>query len=232
MTNFDPDQFKTKFEITEAAIELYSERDGSFTLKQVAEKTGMEVGDIFNFFPSKKAILAFYYESLVIRYSMMLEEIDDFDDYLLAEKLSNFVFTTFDLMEEQQEFVERTFKDTVFYSFSKTPFEERTEELLKDLLKDDSRVAASSSILMNEYLYSILRKKYLRLIHFWLNDESEGRELSMELTDKYTAFLQEIMYSAVIDKGVDLIKFMFSNRILARDIPFVKNLSSKIEIRE
>jgi len=231
MTDFDPDLFKTKFEIAEAAAELYPEHGDSLTYRQIAGETGLEVGELFEYFPNKESIFRFYYEAIVVRYRLMLEEIEGFEDYLLEEKLSNFAFTTFDMLQEKEEFVELTFKTVILWSYAKTPFEEAVDQLLRDFFAGDPRISASSSILMNDYFYAILRKKYLRLIAFWLNDDSDGKELSMELTDKYTAFLQEAMYSATLDRGLELLKFMFSNKILTRNIPFVKELFSKIEIR-
>lgn len=232
MNDFDPDLFQTKLKITGAAVALYKEFGDDFTLKQVAKQIGGDVADIFDYFPDKRAILYFYYESLAIRYRLMLEEIDDFENYLLAEKLSNFIFSSFDMMQEQKKFVEKSFKRMVVCSYSRTAFEKETENLLKEFFTGDPGISTSSSILMNDYLYIILRKKYLRLISFWLRDDSEGQELSMELTDKYTSFLQEMMYSATLDKGFDLLKFMFSNKILSRNIPFIRNILSKFEIRD
>lgn len=232
MNEFDSDTFQTKYKITETAVELYKEHGDSFTFKQIAQKTDLDVADIFDYFPDKRAVLQFYYESLIIRYRLMLEEIDDFNDYLLAEKLSNFVFTSFDLMQEQGNFVELTFNEIILCPYSRTPFEKRVENLLKDFFVDDPRISASSSFLLSRCLYSVLTKKYLRLVVFWLNDDSDGKELSMELTDKYTAFLQEIMYSAALDKGMELVKFAFSNKIFSRNIPFLQSIMNKIEIRD
>lgn len=232
MKEFDPEQFETRYKITEAAVELFKEHGDAYTIKQVARETGLDVAEVFDYFPNKEAILQFYYTSLVIRYRLMLEEIDDFSEYLLDEKLSNFIFTSFDIMQEQPVFVEMTFKRLILCSSNQTDFEKEVLSLFREFFTEDSRISSSSSMLMNSVFYSILLKKYLYMVRFWLNDESEDKELSMELTDKLTSFLQEIMYSATIDRGLDLMKFMFSNNLITLSFDSIKKLFPEIEIRD
>lgn len=229
--NLSPEELQIKLQITEKAAELYVRQNGTFSLHQVAREVDLDPGDIFDYFPNKKAILEFYYTSLVIRYRMMLNEIEDFDTYSLSEKLSNFVFASFDMMAEQQEFVERSFNKIIRNSCRKTEYEQKIEQLLKSFFQDDALVATSSQMMTSDYFFSLLRKKYLWLVRFWLDDTSDNRELTMELTDKATAFLQEAAYSSVIDKGVDLLKFMFTNNVCIPRFTFFDNIASKIEIR-
>ena len=232
MNTFDPETFKHKLEITEAAVELYVEQDGEFSFNQVAGKTGLDVADIFDYFPNKQEILQFYYASLVIRYRLMIEEIEDFDDYLLGEKLSNFIYSTFDMMNEHSEFVEQTYSKQVYHSFYKTEFEKEAEALFREFFESDDRISGSSLFLLNDYFYAFLRKKYLYIVHCWITDESEGGELTMAWTDKLTGFVQELFYSAVLDKGYDLVTFMVQHNLFIRNMPVVRSFLNKFEIRD
>lgn len=232
MLKFDPETFEMKFKIADAATELYVKGDGHFLIKDVAREVGVDPAEIFDYFPNKKAILEFYYASLVIRYEMMIDEIDDFESYTLSEKLSNFAFTSFDMLMEKEAFVEATFKKNILQNFSKTDFEKEVERLIKKFLENDSQVSITSTLVLNNYFYAFLRQRYLELVKFWLNDSSEGRELTMEFTDKLTGVLQEMIYNPVLDKSFDLLKFINSNRkAFFQNIPFVKQICSKIEIR-
>lgn len=232
MDTSNPETFEMKFKIAEAATDLYTEGDGKFLIKDVAEKVDLDPGEVFNYFPNKKAILRFFYVSLILRYEMMIDEIDDFDSYTISEKFSNLAFSTFDMLNEKREFVEETFEKLILQSYVKTDFEIEIEQLLKQFLENDSRLSASSTIVLNSYFYIFLRRQYLELIRFWLHDDSQDHELSMELTDKLTNFLQELMYNAILDKGFDLFKFLASNREAFIDnIPIAKQICSKIEIR-
>lgn len=232
MENFDPETFEMKFVIADAAADLFVEGDEEFLIKDVARKIDVDPAEIFDYFPNKDAILEFYYASLVIRYEMMIEEIDDFESYTLSEKFSNFAFTSFDMLREKEAFIEPTFEKSILLSFSKTDFEKEVERLIKRFLENDSQVSITSTLVLNDYAYSFLRRQYLELVRFWLNDTSEDKELTMELTDKLTGVLEEMVYNPVLDKSFDLLKFMNANRkAFINNIPFVKQICSKIEIR-
>lgn len=232
MTTFNPETAEIKFAIADAATDLYIKGNGHFLIKDVARSVGIAPADIFNYFPNKQAILQFYYAAIVYRYRLMIDEIDHFDSYTLSEKLSNFVYASFDMLDEKQAFVEDTFQRLILQSYSKTTFEKEIEILFQQLLEDDPRISASSAALMNTYFYSLLRCKYLGLIRFRLSDDSEGHELTMEFTDKLTSLLQELMYNSVVDQGFELSKFLYSNKkAILSNIPVVKQIFSKIEIR-
>lgn len=232
MKVFDPEVFEIKYQIADIATDLYVSGDGHFTLKAVAEELDLTVAEIFNYFPNKKAILLFFYASFVIRYELMTDEIEGFKGYTLSEKISNFAFASFDMLKEKQAFVDRTFEKLIINSYGKTSFEKEVERLFRKLLQSDPRLADSSILVLNSYYYSCLRQLYLRVVQFWLNDESEEKELTMELTDKLTTLMQELMYNRILDKGFDLGKFIYSNqKAFLTQVPFVKQIMSKIEIR-
>lgn len=231
MEDIDIEKLQTKLEIAGVAVDLYVEQNGEFTLKQVSKEIDLSVGDIFDFFPNKEAILDFYYTSLVIRYRLMVEEIEDFDSYSLSEKLSNFAYASFDLMNEKQEFVEQTFKNRIRWSYGKKEYTNKIQSLLSSFFKEDPGISTSGSLLMSDLFFQVLTKKYLYLVSYWINDDSEGKERSMELTDKVTALIQEIMYNSVADKGFDLMKFLLSNTKFNCSGSFWDSISSKIEIR-
>jgi AcrR family transcriptional regulator len=232
MATSDPERLEIKFKIAQSASDLYIKGDGDFLIKNVAQEVGLDPGEVFNYFPNKKAILRFYYASLVIRYEMMIQEIDEFDSYTLSEKFSNFAFSSFDMLQEKDAFVEETFEDLILHSFTKTDFEKEIERLIKQFLENDQQVSLASAVVQNNYFYTFLRRQYLELVRFWINDTSDGKELTMELTDKLTNFFQELLYHTILDIGFDFAKFLASNRkTFINTIPVVKQICSKIEIR-
>lgn len=232
MDTFDPETFEIKFAIADAATDLYIEGDGQFFIKDIAREVDIDPAEVFNYFPNKQSILQFYYASLVIRYEMMVDEIDDFASYTLSEKFSNFAFATFDMLQEKETFVEDTFEDLILCRFAKTDFDKEIERLIGQFLEDDQRLSIGSAVVLNKYFYTFLRRQYLELVRFWLNDTSQDKELTMELTDKLTNFLQELMYNALLDRGFDLAKFLASNKeAFINNIPIVNKIYSKLEIR-
>jgi len=232
MSTFDPEIFELKFAISDVATDLHMQGDGQFYIKDIAKEVDITPAEVFNYFPNKKSILKFYYSSLVIRYEMMINEIDNFESYTLSEKLSNFAFTNFDMLQEKEAFVEATLSDFILNSFIKTDFEKELERIIKQFIQNDDHISVSSTLVLNSYSYAFLRRQYLELLRFWINDTSENKELSMELTDKATAVLEELMYNPILDKSFDLAKFVNANKkAFISNIPIVKQLCSKIEIR-
>ena len=202
------EKLNLKIELTEAAIDLYIE--DKFTIPNLASKTGKTASEIYSLFPNKNAILKFYYPSLIVRYQAMISEIDDFDSYSISEKLSNFAFTLFDMMDERREFVEDTFDKYVWTCSSKSEFQKLIKSLFKDFFTSDGKIATSAGFFMGDLFYSSLKIQFLSLIKFWLDDNSEGRERTFALTDKITGFIEELIYSKIVDKGFDLAKYSMS----------------------
>ncbi len=199
------EELTTKIELTEAAVDLQLE--DQFTIPNLTKETGKSASEIYALFPNKKSILKFYYPSLVIRYRAMVGEIDDFDSYSISEKLSNFMFTLFDMMSEKRAFVEETFYKYEWSCSSNSDFKKEIKELFKDFFTTDGNIATSAAFLMGDLFYASLRSHYLYLIKFWLEDDSEDQERTFALIDKITGFIEELVYSKIVDKGFDLVKY-------------------------
>ncbi|WP_020404786.1 TetR/AcrR family transcriptional regulator [Gracilimonas tropica] len=202
------DELNTKIELTEAAIDLYIK--DKFSIPNLTKETGKSASEIYTLFPNKKALLKFYYPSLVIRYRAMISEIDDFGSYSISEKLSNFAFTLFDMMDERWEFVEDTFEKYEWCCATKSEFQQEIKELFKEFFTTDGNIATSAGFFMGDWFYASLKTQFLFLTKFWLEDNSEDRERTFALTDKITGFIEELVYSKVVDKGFDLAKYSLS----------------------
>lgn len=232
MAAFDADTFKMKLNIASVAVSLYSKQDGHFLMRDIAAELDIDPAEIFDYFPNKNAILQFYYASLITRYRAMTDDIDDFESYTLSEKFSNFAFTIFDMMQERQAFVESTFESIIADCHCKTDFEKELEQLVEQFLVADSHLSVGATATLNSCFYRFLSRQFIEVCRFWLNDDSENKELSMEFIDKLTSFLQELLYNSIIDKGISLVRFAASNRKqFISNIPLVNKFCSTFEIR-
>jgi AcrR family transcriptional regulator len=230
MNNSEFEHFKVKLAIADAAAELYVRHNGSFNLHQVAREVDLKVGDIFEYFDNRTDIIHFFYASIVKRYRLMIEDIEGFEEFTLSEKLSNFAYTSFDILADQEAFVDATFGRYILYSCKKTAYENEIENLLADFFENDGGRSASSDLAINQCSLRLFRKKYLHLIKFWLNDESEDKQVSVELTDKITGLIEEAFYTSVIDRSLDIAKFLFSNGTISQHIPLWDKIKSSFEI--
>ncbi|MEP1152327.1 MAG: hypothetical protein JXR20_12470 [Balneola sp.] len=214
------EQINTKIDLCEAAIDLTLAHQ-KFTIIELTEATGKSASEIYALFPNKNSILEYYYPSLVIRYTAMIQEIADFETYTIGEKISNFVFTLFDMMEERQEFVEDSFNSMIVKQGCDSEFHSEVSNLFKHFFTTDGRIAVSAGFVMKDYFYEFIAKEYVHIVKFWIKDDSEGKERTFALTDKLVGFVEEAVYNKVIDKGFDLAKYLISHAGLAKNIPLV-----------
>lgn len=212
----DAASINKKIELCEAATDLFMA--GQFTISDLTSKTGYSASEIYSLFPNKKAILKYYYPSLLIRYRAMITEIPDFEDYTISEKLSNFIYTLFDMMDEKEAFVQKTYNEYIFSGFSKTDFGRETEELIGNFISEDPRVSNSAAVVLGGYFYSFIKSQYLMLIRYRIHDESDGRERSLALTDKLHAFLEELLYNKLADRGIDLLRTIIAQSGMTTDM--------------
>jgi hypothetical protein len=202
------DNLKKKIKIAEKAAGLYPDNP-EFTMKQLAGTMKIKPADLYGMFPGRKALLRFYYTAQFHKYKETASQIEGFNEYTLAEKLGNLAYTLTDLMLEHREFVELTYDQLIGQFYTKTDFEKLLEEEIKSFHVNDTRISTTASILIRPWYFRLIRQHYLWLISYWLKDESPGFENTMGLTDKWTVFLQEMLYSSIVDKGFDLAKFVF-----------------------
>lgn len=201
-------QIKKKIDAAEEAADLYLE-DPNFTLKSLAEKLQMKPAEMYGLFPNRRAILQFYYAAQIYKYRGITSQIEGFKEYTIAEKLSNLALTLTDLFLEHREFVEYTFHNLIANYYTNTAFDRMLEQEIKTYLENDPGISASASVFMKPFFFKLISMHYKWLIRYWLNDQSTGFENTMALTDKWTSFIQELLYLSIIDKGFDLAKFAF-----------------------
>ena len=96
------EEFEKKVNISRAAAGLYIKESQSFTIKNIAKQAGVDIVDVYKYFDTKDDILVYFYDSIVPIYRMMIADIENFGSFNAGEKLSNFTYTLFDLLNEQR----------------------------------------------------------------------------------------------------------------------------------
>ena len=224
----DAEQINKKIEITWAAVDIYQEK-GRVSIPDLVNRTKLSATEIYQLFSNKKEILAYYYPAMVLQYWAMIDEIEDFESYAISEKFSNFIYTMFDLMSEKEAFVTDTFDKYVFRLGSKSDFHEETTTLFKEFLTTDGNIAVSAGFFMGDFYYKTLSSQFLFLVKYWLNDKSKDKERTLALADKLSSLFEEIVYNKTLDKGFDLVKFIFGNNDIKSWLPKLGECNSKDE---
>ena len=221
----DNEVLAAKQEIAEFAVHHYEQHGEAPDFETINHELELSEKGAESFFEDSDDLFVFYYQLLLLQYEAMIEDLEEFPSLSLSEKLSNFIYTILDMLSETDRFTEETFSDIIYRGCGKSDFQDKTEEILEHFIEDDPRVAASSKFVTNPLFYRYLSGEFLYIILFWLDDETEGREQTMALVDKSTSFLEEIMYSEALDKGIDLARFLYNNGVVSHRFPILKYLN-------
>ena len=197
-----------KIRISEAGAERYVENP-RFTIQSLAKKLDVDSKKIFDLFPNRSEILNFFYESRILLYRDQTQQIKNYSDYSLDEKLSLLYLTLLDLFQDHREYVLLTYKEKVICSMSPHPFEKHFKNELKQIFHSDKNLCSGSSLLLNSAFYYTLFQTFNGFLYFWSRDASSNSENSIALIDKWASFVQEVFYTKIADKGLDLGKFLF-----------------------
>jgi len=226
--DFDFMIIEKKIILADAATQVFINPDLEFTVANISETAGLNMSDFFECFPNKKAALHYWYQSIPIRYELMLADIDGYEDLTLAEKLSNFLYVAFSIFDENRAFVEKTYDELVFVNQDWHPLRKETAGLLKSIIENHNGVSNSARVVLFDEVFDFMAKETLHVYKFWTKDKSEGYERSMALADKFSSFAAELLCNKVIDSGIDLARFFWNEGIIKVDIniPFVGRIKS------
>tara|TARA_R100001143_G_scaffold63587_1_gene72729 strand:+ start:1172 stop:1819 length:648 start_codon:yes stop_codon:yes gene_type:complete len=197
-----------KIRISEAGAERYLENP-RFTIQSLAKKLNIDTTEIFELFPNRSEILNFYYPSRILVYKEQTRMIDNYPDYSLSEKLSLLILTLFDLFQDHREFVLSTYNKRVLCSMSTHSFETQFKNEIKQIFHSDSNISSASSLVINRAFYYSIYQTFNGFYYFWSRDTSSHYENTSALIDKWASFIQEVFYTKIADKGLDLGKFLF-----------------------
>lgn len=197
-----------KIKISEAAAERFVENP-RFTIQSLAKTLEIESKEIFELFPNRSEILKFFYESRILLFKEQTHQIENYSDYTLSEKLSLLNLTLLDLFQDHRKYVLMTYKEKVICSMPRHPFESQFKDEVKLIFNSDSNLCSGSSLLINSVFYYSLFQSFNGFLYFWSRDTSNNSENSTALIDKWASFVQEVFYTKIADKGLDLGKFLF-----------------------
>lgn len=208
-----------KRNIAEQAAMRYVE-NRRFTLQSLAADMNMESRELFNLFPNRSSILDYYYDSRFELYQEQLSAISSYAEYSLGEKLNTLILSLLDQFMEQREFVLISYRERVLSPASRCQFKECFIREMKRIFNSDPRLCSGSSLLLNALFYEALFQTFNGILWFWSSDRSDHYENSMALVDKWSAFVEELFYTKISEKGLDLGKFLLMNSPLRNLIRF------------
>ena len=203
------DQITSKIELSLLAAELYQKK-GRLSMRDLINSSEMSASQIFELFPAKDAMLAYAYPSMVIQYWAMIDEIDEFHRLLISEKLGNFIYTMLEMFSDHKLFVKDTFTRLVACKGVKSDFADEVSAVYEDFLTRDGNLSITAGLVTRPLFYRWMTTQFIALIEFWIRDTSTNKERTIGLVDKACSLFEDVLYSELIDKGLDFSKYLYS----------------------
>ena len=190
------------------------------TMQKIARAASIGDATIYNYFPTKEAILLAYYEDRLEDCLVCLSSIEGFAEYTLQEKLQSFMETSLDLFLPDREFVAETFRQ-VFFSFSldRKPlqsFRTRFSDAMHGFFVSAIEAGEIPEVVFKDMVYQIFWEYYLGVVLYWLKDRSEGFNLTSQLLDQSLSLACAVLQAGIINKLFDIGAFLFRNHVLSR----------------
>lgn len=207
--------------IINAAVDLISDKGfKSSTMRSIAKAAGMGEATIYNYFPTKEAILYAYYEDHMHACIQRLKEVDDFHNFSLQEQLQLLFDTSLNLYLAEREFVSETFGMVFLGGSREWPRTKAIRDIflaaVQDMLASAEEVGEIPEQVFEELMGQFFMDAYLGVVHYWLNDGSDGFANTSVLIDRGLDLASALLKAGVANKLFDMAIFLFKTHVLSR----------------
>ncbi|MEJ2639492.1 MAG: TetR/AcrR family transcriptional regulator [Desulfosarcinaceae bacterium] len=207
--------------IIEAAVELIGESGlKAATMRQIARQAGVGDATIYNYFPTKEAILYGYYEDHMRTCIEALKAVPDFQRFSLQEQVQTLFDTSQSLYLPDREFVAHTFRRTFLAGSGDwtrlKPIRAIFLAAIGDMLDAAAEVGEIPDQVFEDLIGQFFMEAYLGVIVYWLADTSDGFSNTSVLVDRGLDLACALIKAGIANKLFDMALFLFKTHIVAR----------------
>src|SRR5262245_15303056 len=179
---------ETKAKILEAALDLFRERGyDETTMRAVAERAGVSLGNAYYYFASKEPLLQGYYLRMDEEHAAASEPVLA-REHGLEERLRGVLHAKLDVSEPYHRFAGLLFKTAADPKSPLNPFGAESTEARRRNISLFARVLEGSRMRVPDDLRArlpeLLWVHSMGIILYWIHDESPGRQRSRRLVDR------------------------------------------------
>jgi len=210
-----------------AAVDLVTSKGlKDATMREIARTAGLGDATIYNYFPTKEAIIYGYYEDRFDQVTEHLKQIADFNTFTFQEQLQTVFETKLEILLPDREFLEKTFK-TTFFALSQhysriRPIKEKFIAIIEDIFQAAMEVGEIEDQVFREMTIQLFWEYYIGIVIYWLKDDSDQFQSTTVLIDKSIDLACASIRAGIGNKIFDMGIFLFKNHVLSRMI-FVKD---------
>jgi AcrR family transcriptional regulator len=207
--------------IISTAVELMGDKGfKAATMRQIAKAAGLGEATIYNYFPTKEAILYAYYEDHMLACIDQLKAVPEFETFTLQEQLQTFFDTSLSLYLSDRAFVEETFRLALLGASRDwphiRPIRAAFLSAVQDMLVAAEEVGEIPAQVFQELLGQLFMDAYIGVVLYWLGDRSEGFENTSVLLDRGLDLTCAMLKAGVANKLFDMAVFLFKTHIVDR----------------
>lgn len=212
--------------IIRAAVNLIAEKGfKAATMRHIAKAAGMGDATIYNYFPTKEAILYGYYHDHMLACIEKLRSVPDFNTFTLQEQLQTLFDAGLDAYLPDREFVAQTFR-LVLLAGSRDwsqikPIRAAFLAAVDDMLAAAVEVGEIPEQVFEDLVGQFFLDAYIGAVHYWLGDTSEGFSNTTVLIDRGLNLACALLAAGIANKIFDMAVFLFKTHVLSRMDHFV-----------
>jgi len=213
-------KLKNRSKIILSAVDLVTSKGfKNATMREIAREAGLGDATIYNYFPTKEAIVYGYYEDKFDAVTKQLKKIDNFNEYTFQEQLQTFFETTLELFLPDREFLEKTFK-TAFFALSQhysriRPIKEKFTAIVEEIFKAAIEVGEIPDQVFRELTIQFFWEYYIGVVIYWLKDDTDQFNGTSLLIDKSMDLACSSIKAGIGNKIFDMGLFLFKNHVLS-----------------
>ncbi|MDD9301479.1 MAG: TetR family transcriptional regulator [Desulfobacter sp.] len=204
-----------------ALVDIVIQKDlKTATMREIARRAGLGDATIYNYFPTKDAMVYAYYEDRFDQVTQRLVAVPKFNTYTFQEQLQVFFETKLELLLPDREFLEKTFK-SAFFTLSQDygrvrPAKEKFLAIVREIFEAAIEAKEIEDQVFLDLLIQFFWEYYVGIILYWLKDDSDSFESTTLLIDKSIDIASAVIRAGIGNKIFDMGIFLFKNHLLSR----------------
>lgn len=206
------------------------------TMREIAKSAGIGDATIYNYFPTKEAIIYGFYEDCLDAAVVQAKSIEGFDGFTLQEQLQSLMENVLTLFLADREFVQATFTG-VFFGLSQShtrlkPIRRQFLAFVKEIFQTAEARDEIPGIVFGDILHQLFWDYFVAVVAYWRRDDSDQFANTTVLIDLSLDLTLTVIKSGFFNKAFDMASFLFKNHILSRMDLFTEKFAAARSMKQ
>lgn len=216
----EQDKQQTRLRLLEAAVRVVTEKGfRQASMREIAEQAGVGAATIYNYFPTKEALLYGYCAHVQHQVQAALQAIPDFHEYSLSEQLQQLVETELQVWLPAREFLQEVFRFTFHSPVASHLHLDEARQHYVSMVEDMLAAAIEAEEIPQQAGLGLLAGLFwdfqTAVLAYWLRDSSEQFSQTSAMLDRAMAVIAGILQTALVGKAMELVSFLFRTHVLS-----------------